>query len=858
MLQRRSLQSRARLRRWLRRVPLPVLALVTGLGVGLAVWWVLGSIQAQAISNKFDGEVLLRLNQRSEEKRTRFNQYLEKQATTSRLLANHRRLATYLEPLSWVAGEPFQTRNYAAGQRPVWLPESMGLDPVAPPPYVLLMDRWGQMREIYGRGDDVFPGDLASLIAERYADGNQGHIRLTYYQDRPYLLASDAIEDVAGFPMGHLILVIPIDTEFLDASQAGASDIEDEVALLDAGQRIILASSAPALLSQGSSADQWVDQYLVTTQTLFQAEPPESNFLFATFMPQRSVAAISRQVRQLDKRQRVVSALVFLGVFTLGVYLVSARLNRVLRRLSRFSQRALRRPISFQNTSGNQLLLLEEQVRNFIRVVLAARDEMRRRHETRIRETEALKDAILEASLDSIITIDGNGHILEVNSTAEHSFGYRRDEMIGQYFAGRVLAPDSVPRFQTLLEACRPRRPGEPRPFVRGELEAQRADGLPFPVEISIVPILLAATQLHTLYLSDISSRKEAEHKIHSLAKLSSESPNPVLRVTAQGAILYANDASLPLLAYWGCARGQTLPLFWRQRITQVLDSGRAQEWEIHCAGQLLALLFAPMGDQGYVNLYGRDVTEVRRVEQEARQHQAELVHVCRLSTMGEVATGMAHELNQPLSAIVNYASGCSRRLQSGTGATAELVAALGQISSQAQRASEIIRRLRAMVGHQPAVPWETVDINRLVREVQTFVAFDAGRQGVDIDLELHPQPLLVFVDLVQVEQVLLNLVRNAMDALEENQQGKRRVRVQTRPAGDWVEVEVQDNGPGIDPDSAAHLFDAFFTTKDSGMGMGLAISKTIIEEHKGSIRLVSKPGEGARFLLRLPLAGAG
>jgi C4-dicarboxylate-specific signal transduction histidine kinase len=219
---------------------------------------------------------------------------------------------------------------------------------------------------------------------------------------------------------------------------------------------------------------------------------------------------------------------------------------------------------------------------------------------------------------------------------------------------------------------------------------------------------------------------------------------------------------------------------------------------------------------------------------------------------MGEVATGMAHELNQPLSAIVNFASGCSRRMQSGMGVTGELVAAMGHITTQAQRASEIIRRLRAMVGHQPAIR-ESADINHLVREVCTFVEFDAGRQGVDIELELHQQPLPVRVDLVQVEQVLLNLLRNALDALQDTPAGQRRIWLRTRPLAQDVEVEIEDTGPGIDALTAAHLFDPFFTTKDSGMGMGLPISKTIMEQHRGSIRLVSGDTAGARFQVRLP-----
>jgi signal transduction histidine kinase len=220
---------------------------------------------------------------------------------------------------------------------------------------------------------------------------------------------------------------------------------------------------------------------------------------------------------------------------------------------------------------------------------------------------------------------------------------------------------------------------------------------------------------------------------------------------------------------------------------------------------------------------------------------------------MGEVATGMAHELNQPLSAIVNYANGCTRRMQSGAGQTEELLGALGQITVQAQRASEIIRRLRALVGKQPPIRADA-DLNHLVREVCSFVEFETGKLGLQIELDLAPEPIPVHVDLVQIEQVLLNLVRNGLDALEEAPGAERRLTIRTRvdPGGE-ARVSVEDNGPGVAPERLARLFDPFFTTKEGGMGMGLPISQTIVENHDGRIWAESEPGRGTVFHLALP-----
>jgi PAS domain S-box-containing protein len=541
-------------------------------------------------------------------------------------------------------------------------------------------------------------------------------------------------------------------------------------------------------------------------------------------------------------------------VFTLVIYLVSARLNKVLRRMSLFSQRALGIENPRFSRGGNQLLLLEEWIRQFTQLVLKAREEMSRKHESEMRESEALKTAILEASLDSIITIDQDGRIIELNPTAEQSFGFTRDQVIGKNLPQLFIAPPDAGAFRALLESSNDATGNHDEHYARGELTALRADRVAVPVEVSVVPIHLESELVYTVYMHDITKRKQAEREIKELARFASESPNPIMRVSAKGVLVYANAASEALLDFWGCRQGEGLPLFWSNQITLVLKEGGNREHVVDCDGQVYSLLFAPIRDLGYVNVYGRDITAVRRAEQEARQHQAELVHVCRLSTMGEVATGMAHELNQPLSAIVNFANGCNRRLQSGIGGKNELIDAMGQITSQAQRASEIIRRLRALVGKQPPIR-SRVNLNRLVREVCSFVEYDTAKLGVTLELDLSERELPVNVDLVQIEQVLLNLVRNALDALEEMPKERRRLAIRTGSSEGGVRVDVEDYGPGIPPEQLDSLFDPFFTTKESGMGMGLPISQTIIDEHEGKIWATSERGKGAVFHVVLPTA---
>lgn len=833
---------------------MPVIAMLVGLGAGLLVWGVLDQIQSDKIKRIFASDLQAELDMRSRESLIRFDQYLANYTATARLLANHRRLASYLGPQIWRPGRwvaPVVYREFP----PFWLPDFFSRNGLSPPSQVVLTDLQGRVREVYQAGEEALPAELAGGIGASLLPEN-GQVRtvLTRLDDQPYLLVSDAVENTSGVVMGSLMVVVPVDTAFLAASQRGLAPGQVLVALVDPEEQRILASMDPDVLFPGTPIDQWQDRYLITTQSLPAYEGWDWYPLFATFIPHDSVKRMTQRVRDLERRQRTIAALVFILVFTSIIYLVSSRLNHVLKRMSRFSRRALgiAEP-NFQH-AGNQLLLLEDWIKHFTQLVLKAREELSRQHESEMRRSEALKAAMMEASLDSIVTLNRRGEVIELNPTAERALGYTRDQTMGSLFAETCVAAADRDLFGQLLdESRRARREGD-EPPARRELHALRRDGSEVPVELSIVPINLERNLFYTLYIHDITKRRLAELEIQSLARFAGESPDPILRVTGDGVITYANPASQGLLAALNRSQGQVLPAEWAALAAAALAEGRTREQEGDFGGQVYAILFAPIPESAYVNLYARNITAVRRAEQEARQHQAELVHVCRLSTMGEVATGMAHELNQPLAAIANYASGASRRLQGGTGDPAPLVEAMGQITSQARRAGEIIRRLRALVGKQ-APSRGAVDLNHLVREVCSFVEFETARLEVQIVLDLAPGEIPVEVDLVQIEQVLLNLLTNALDALEGVPARVRHLRIRTLRGVLDAEVEVEDTGPGITPEGLDRLFEPFYTTKDTGMGMGLPISQTIVEDHGGRIWADSTRAHGTRFHVVLPIA---
>jgi two-component system sensor kinase FixL len=850
-----SVTVKPTLYRLLRLLPMPVIAILIGLIAGLAVWGVLDQVQSRAVERIFDKELRARLDLRSRESLLRFDQYMTNYAATARLLANHRRLAQYLEPLFWFPEEDINPIVYEQF-RPFWLPDFFGRNALLAPSHVLLIDSRGRVREIYQAGALTLPEEMLSDSQQWVGADDDVRAVLTRFDDQPYLVVSDRVEDAGGYAMGHLVVVVPIDAAFLIASEGAISADSSAVALVDADEQRILASNEPQQLVPGTLLDQWAGDYQITSQSLPQYEGSNWNMLFATFIPHKSVAKMSQRVVDFERNQRVIAALVFIAVFTLVIYLVSARLNKVLKRMSRFSQRALNIEQPGFKRGGNQLLMLEDWIQHFTHLVLQAREEMSRKHEHEMRETEALKAAIMEASLDAIVTLNRAGEIVDYNPRAESMLRFSRDDIIGQDFTRRFLDPSDHAAFVGMLRDSLRRHQQDLEPHARGEIWARNAEGGRFPVEISIVPIDIDDERVYTLYIHDVTKRKQAEREIKGLARFASESPNPILRVSGQGLIVYANAASLPLLDAWLTGPGQQLPEQWIEEVRAALDEGQNRERENDQSSLIYSLLFVPIQDLGYVNIYARDITAVRRAEQESRQHQSELVHVCRLSTMGEVATGMAHELNQPLSAIVNYANGASRRLQGGVGDTDALVDAMRHISTQAQRAGEIIRRLRALVGKQSPIRSE-VDLNYLVREVCGFVEFETGKLDLQVQLELADGEIPVNVDLVQIEQVLLNLVRNGLDALEERPVGERVLCIASRIDDGCALVTVSDNGLGIPADRMLHLFDPFFTTKETGMGMGLPISQTILENHNGKIWAESEPGIGTCFFVSLPIAVA-
>jgi two-component system sensor kinase FixL len=256
--------------------------------------------------------------------------------------------------------------------------------------------------------------------------------------------------------------------------------------------------------------------------------------------------------------------------------------------------------------------------------------------------------------------------------------------------------------------------------------------------------------------------------------------------------------------------------------------------------------------EQRFFTGFIRDLTERQQTEARLQELQSELVHMSRLTAMGEMASALAHELNQPLAAIANYMKGSRRLLENRQDQSLNLLRdAMEKAADQALRAGDIIRRLRDFVSRGESER-RVEDVKKLIEEASALALVGAKDKGVRMRFAFAPRLNYVLADKVQVQQVLLNLIRNAIDAMETAP--TRELVVATSPAPDnMVEISVADTGGGIAPEIADQLFQPFVTTKSHGMGVGLSISRTIIESHGGSITPRPNPGGGTIFTFTLP-----
>lgn len=489
--------------------------------------------------------------------------------------------------------------------------------------------------------------------------------------------------------------------------------------------------------------------------------------------------------------------------------------------------------------------------------------------------------SLLDAAVDAIIVIDHRGRIEQFSRSAERIFGYAADEVVGRNVEMLMPAPYRAEHdgyIDRYNETHEPRIIG-----IGREVRARRKDGTIFPCELAVGQVAEVQPPRFVGFIRDITLRKQADERLRRseaelrLAQELASLGNYVVHLDHCEPDYYspqlhrilgisAMDDNVPLT---------TLLRLWvhpgdREKlddaIADLLSKRGACDAEyrivrtdgttryLHHIAQITHdAQGEPLKHVGTIH----DVTDRRQSEDEARQLQERLTHFSRLSTMGEMAAGLAHEINQPLSAITMYAQACQRFMQSPQRDDADVLEALVQISAQALRAGEVIRRLRQFVKNRE-VKREPVDCGRLLEDLRTLAETDARLHNVRLRIETEHDLPTVYADPIQLQQVVLNLVRNAIDAMVDAPETRREVVLSTRllPEGE-IEVVVADHGSGLAPDAAEHLFNAFFTTKAGGTGLGLAISRSIVRAHGGRLWHTPNEGMGARFHFTLPVSPA-
>ncbi|MEQ8232965.1 MAG: PAS domain S-box protein [Gammaproteobacteria bacterium] len=485
---------------------------------------------------------------------------------------------------------------------------------------------------------------------------------------------------------------------------------------------------------------------------------------------------------------------------------------------------------------------------------------------------EARYQGVIEATVDGVIIIDEAGRIETFNSAAERIFGYRADEVLGQNVAILMPKPDATQHdayMQRYLAG------GEPRIIGIGrQVLGRRKSGEVFPLELGVGEIDDLTPRRFIGTVRDITRRRQLEDALaareQELSQLLDHAPIGIFAAASSGRIVQVNPAFCALTGYEDAAllnttvSDLTVPEdrnYLREAYVDVFEGITPAcqcrlRWTHRDGGIIHVELHVATVASGTPLVIGQvlDRTEQVRSERESREVSARLAHAGRVSTLGEMASAIAHEINQPLTAISAFAQATRRILERGEPDVAMLRETLESIGAQALRAGDVVRRIRGFVSNRDSAR-TAADLNDIVAGALEFADFDLRAHEVSVLTRYAPGLPPVVVDPLQIQQVCLNLVRNAIDAMDAQAPATRRLEIITSGGNNGVVLRCTDSGPGVPADMRSRLFQPFQTTKAEGMGMGLSISASIVAAHGGRLRYADDAADGACFVMELPAA---
>jgi PAS domain S-box-containing protein len=492
-----------------------------------------------------------------------------------------------------------------------------------------------------------------------------------------------------------------------------------------------------------------------------------------------------------------------------------------------------------------------------------------------LQEREARIRRLVDSNIIGIFIGDSRGRIIEANDAFLEMLGYGHDDVTSGRMHWTKLTPtewapadeDALAQLSETL-TCRPY-----------EKEYYRKDGSRVPVLVGGA-FFARKTDEGVVFVIDMSDRKRAEQALREReAKIRRLVDSNIIGIFIwdfEGRILEANDEFLRMvnhdredLASGRIRWADLTPPDWRDRnnarIEQQKSGGRFEPFEKEFTrkdGSRVPILiggatFEEGGNQGVA--FVLDLTERKRVEAEARENeqryrkaQLELAHANRVATMGQLTASITHEVNQPITAAVTYALAARRFLSAAPPNFHEVDDALSRIVKEGNRAGEVVGRVRALIKKAPARK-DAVEINDAILEIIALTRTEAANNSVSMQTQLAEGLPRVQGDRVQLQQVLLNLIINAIEAMRDVGEEERELLIISRNEPDGVSVEVQDSGPGFAPADIGRVFEAFYTTKPSGLGLGLSICRSIIEAHNGRLWASPNVPRGAIFGFTAP-----
>ena len=464
---------------------------------------------------------------------------------------------------------------------------------------------------------------------------------------------------------------------------------------------------------------------------------------------------------------------------------------------------------------------------------------------------------------DAIVWIDvDSGVITNCNKAAEELFEKKTKEILGQHHT-TLYPEDKTEHYHSLLG-----KSGKD-PTSNIEAEILTGSGEKRTVTIAVSTMEVNRKEIAQGIIRDITESKRAIEEIKNLAKFPSEDPNPVLRISKDCEILYANDAGSPLLKTWQIKEDNLLPELWCKRIKEVYDSGSSATYELDCDdGHTFFITLQPIIESGYLNAYGLDITKRKKAENEKMELELQLSQKQKMEAVGTLAGGIAHDFNNILGAMQGYLELSLDDLPEDNAVRDNLE----QILSCVDRAAKLVKQILTFSRKdQQERDKEPVQISSIIKEVLGMLRSSLPAT-IKISRKIHADSSMVLADSTQIHQVLVNLCTNASHAMGENGgllkvslkdvdlTSETRIGDEHLGPGQYVKLSVSDSGYGIEKEVVERIFEPFFTTKEmnEGTGLGLSVVHGIIKSHDGAIAVSSTPGQGTTFDIFLPRIESG